>query len=270
MATQTIQHFFHADSGTISYVVSDTHTREAIIIDPVADYDVATNKVSFESAQKILDYLDANQLHVTAIMETHVHADHLSGSFHLSKVLGAPIHISEKVKEVYSSWKDELALSEMYHFEHLLLDQEHLDFGDSHLEVIDTPGHTPSDVTYKIGDALFVGDSLFHHGTGRADFPGGSAEKMFESLQKLYQLEDSTEVYLCHNYPDDEEHLIHKTTIGEEKHENSFLTDHTSKADFVEKRESRDHQLAQPKLISPALRYNLTAENPTNEYLNRH
>ncbi len=259
MTTQHIQHFFHPDSGTISYVVSDSDTNEAIIIDAVADYEVVTNTISFESVQKLLNYVEDKKLHVTALLETHVHADHLSGSFHLSHVLGAPIYVSDNVKEVYSSWKDRLRLSDMYHFEHYFLDHDQLDFGESHLEVISTPGHTPSDLTYKINNALFVGDSLFHHGTGRADFPGGSAECLFESLSKLYQLPDNTDVYLCHNYPDCEEHLIHRTTIGEEKYANAFMTARTTKQQFVDKREQRDHQLAEPKLIGPALTYNLTA-----------
>ncbi|MGF1741378.1 MBL fold metallo-hydrolase [Vibrio profundum] len=262
MATQKIQHFFHPQSGTISYVISDKNTKEAVIIDPVADYNAAENKVSFESAQEIEKYISKNSLHVSAILETHVHADHLSGSFYLSKRMNAPIHVSDKVKEVYSAWKDELGLSEMYHFEHYLLDQEHLEFGDSDLEVIRTPGHTSSDVTYKIGDALFVGDTLFHHGTGRSDFPGGGAGDLFESIAKLYQMSDNTEVYLCHNYPKDQEHLVYKTSIGEEKHDNDFLSDCTSKAEFVDKRQHRDEQLAAPKLINQALKYNLTATPP--------
>jgi glyoxylase-like metal-dependent hydrolase (beta-lactamase superfamily II) len=259
MTSQQVQHFFHPHSGTISYVVADSDTNEAIIIDPVADYDVENDKVSYESAQEIIDHVEQSKLHIVAILETHIHADHLSGSFYLSKQLDAPIYVSEGVKEVYSSWKDELCLSELYHFEHFLLEDEQFDFGHSHLEVISTPGHTPSDLTFKIGDALFVGDSLFYHGTGRADFPGGSAEKLFESISKLYGLKDETEVYLCHNYPDKKEELVYKTTIGEEKHHNAYVTEETTCEQFVDHREQRDHQLPPPKLIKPALEFNLTA-----------
>ena len=262
MDTQTIQHFFHPVSGSISYVVADSDTNESIIIDPVADYDEDHGKISFESAQHIVDYIEQHHLHVTAILETHIHADHLSGCFHLSKVFKAPIYISDHVKEVYSGWKDELCLSELYHFEHFLMDSEQLDFGHSHLEVIETPGHTASDLTFKIGDAIFVGDSLFHHGTGRTDFPGGSAEKMYESLSKIYELKDSTAVYLCHNYPNQDSELVYKTTIGEEKHDNLMMGDHTTQQDFVTQRENRDNQLSKPKLISSALEYNLTAGQP--------
>ncbi len=259
MASQNIQHFFHPDSGTISYVVADQDTKEAIIIDPVANYDVKNDEISYESAQEIIDHIQINQLHIVAILETHIHADHLSGSFYLSKELQAPIYVSEGVKEVYAQWKDELCLSELYHFEHYLLENEEMDFGNSHLEVIATPGHTQSDLTFKIGDALFVGDSLFFNGTGRADFPGGSAEKMFESIRKLYELKDSTEVYLCHDYPDKAENLHYKTTIGDEKHDNILVDENTSCQQFVEKREGRDHQLTPPKLLKPALEFNLTA-----------
>ncbi|MBW3698304.1 MBL fold metallo-hydrolase [Vibrio sp. T187] len=262
MAKQKVQHFFHPVSGTISYVVSDIATKETIIIDPVADYNEATGEISFQSAQIILDYVEQHGFHVAAILETHIHADHLTGSFFLSEALGAPIHVSDAVKDVYSSCKDDLALSEMYEFENYLLDHEHLGFGESDLEVINTPGHTPSDLTYKIGDAIFVGDSLFFHGTGRADFPGGSAKQMFHSLSKLYDMDDETKVYLCHNYPKTVDELVHMTTIGEEKHDNAFLTDHTSESEFVALREGRDAQLGQPKLINPALTYNLTSVLP--------
>ncbi|MFM2587650.1 MBL fold metallo-hydrolase [Vibrio sp. TBV020] len=259
MASQNIQHFFHSSSGTISYVVADCDTNEAIIIDPVADYDPESDEISYQSADEIISHIEANQLHIVAILETHIHADHLSGSFYLSKSLNAPIYISEGVKEVYAQWKGDLCLSELYQFEHFLLENEEMDFGNSHLEVMSTPGHTPSDLTFKIGDALFVGDSLFYHGTGRADFPGGSAEKMFESIRKLYELKDSTEVYLCHNYPDKVENLQYKTTIGEEKHDNMMLDELTTCSQFVETREGRDEQLPSPKLLKPALEFNLTS-----------
>ncbi|MGD8110983.1 MBL fold metallo-hydrolase [Vibrio sp. TRT 17S01] len=265
MATQDIHHFFHPESGTISYVVSDTSTGEAIIIDPVANYDPHSGKVTFESANEIIGYIEENQLHVTAIMETHVHADHLTGAFYLSEKLSAPINVAEGVKDVYSEWKDELLLKELYEFEHFLLDHEHLEFGDSDLEVLTTPGHTPSDLTFKIGNAVFVGDALLHHGTGRADFPGGSAHKMFESISHLYEMDDKTDVYLCHDYPEDPHSLHHKTTIGEEKHENVYLTEETSEAQFVHLREERDSHLPPPKLLKPALIYNLTAHLPESD-----
>lgn len=261
MASQSIQHFFHPESGTISYVVADGDTKEAIIIDPVANYDVETDTISYESAHEMIEHIESLQLHIVAILETHIHADHLSGSFYLSKYLNAPIYVSEGVKEVYAQWKDELCLSELYHFEHFLLENEDIEFGHSHLEVMSTPGHTPSDLTFKIGDALFVGDSLFYHGTGRADFPGGSADKMFDSIRKLYELKDSTDVYLCHNYPDKIENLHFKTTIGEEKHDNVMLDEITSRDKFVAIREERDVQLPPPKLLKPALEFNLTAHH---------
>ncbi|WP_394251574.1 MBL fold metallo-hydrolase [Vibrio profundi] len=259
MAKQKVQHFYHPVSGTISYVVSDIASKETIIIDPVADYNEVTGEVTFQSSQMILDYVEKNEFSVTAILETHIHADHLTGAFFLSEKLGAPIHVSDAVKDVYSTWKDDLALKEMFEFENYLLEHEHLGFGESDLEVINTPGHTPADLTYKVGDAIFVGDSLFHHGTGRADFPGGSAKQMFHSLSKLYDMDDDTKVYLCHNYPKTADELIHMTTIGEEKHENDFIREGTSEKEFVKHREERDEQLANPKLINPALTYNLTA-----------
>lgn len=154
--------------------MADSDTNESIIIDSVADYDEDHG----EAAQNIVEYIEQHHLHVTAILETHIHADHLSGCFHLSKVFKAPIYISDHVKEVYASWKDEFYLSELYHFEHFLMEDEHLDFGHSHLEVIETPRDTASDLTFIIGDAIFVGDSLFHHGTGRTDFPEAVQSKV--------------------------------------------------------------------------------------------
>ncbi|GLT16905.1 hypothetical protein GCM10007938_06820 [Vibrio zhanjiangensis] len=262
MNNQKIQHFFHPPSGTISYVVSDSTTRDAIIIDPVADYDEEHGKISFESAQSIIEYVEQHHFHITAILETHIHADHLSGCFHLNKVFQAPIYISDRVREIYENWKDELGLSELYPFDSFLMEGECLTFGHSRLEVIETPGHTPSDLTFKIGDAIFVGDSLFYRGTGRADFPGGSALTMYQSLSKLYQLTDATAVYLCHNYPSQESELVYKTTIGEEKQNNPMMNIRTTQQDFVILRESRDHQLPKPKLLFPSLEYNLTADKP--------
>ncbi|MCG9580088.1 MBL fold metallo-hydrolase [Vibrio tubiashii] len=259
MASQSIQDFFHPVSGTISYVVADKDTNEAIVIDPVADYDVENDAISYESAQEILAYVETHQLHIVAILETHIHTDHLSGSFYLSKQLQVPIYVSEGVKEVYADWKEELCLSELYHFEHFLLENEQMDFGHSHLEVINTPGHTRSDVSFKIGDALFVGDSLSFHNTGNVDVSGGNAEKMFESIRKLYALKDSTEVYLGHDCLDSEGHPHHKTTIGEEKHQNEMLNALTSKQEFVDHRVECDQKVTPPKLIKPALEFNLTA-----------
>ncbi|CAM2991798.1 MBL fold metallo-hydrolase [Vibrio neptunius] len=249
MTTQNIQHFFHPQSGSLSYVVADSDTNEAIVIDPVADYDEENCNISFESAQQIIDHVEQNQLHVTAILETHIHADHLSGSFYLSKVLQAPIYISDHVKEVYASCKDDLSLTDLYHFEHFLLENEQLDFGHSHIEVLETPGHPPSDLTFKIGDALFVGDSHLHSREGSSV---EATDPTYESLAKIYELKDSTQVYLCHNEPSSSDELIYKTTLGDELHQQGSV--HQSSA--------RRPKLPTPKLISSALEYNLTAMRP--------
>lgn len=262
MFSHTTQHFFHSDSGTISYVVYDEESQQGVIIDPFADYDVESNQISFESTQLLLSYIKENDIHIVAILETHIHADHLTGAFYLSEQLSAPVYTSEGIKQVYSTWKDRLSLNKMYHFKRHLSEGENFDIGRYLLEVINTEGHTPSDLTFKVGDTIFVGDSLFYKGTGRADFPGGSAEQMFESISKLYDMEDSTKVYLCHNYPDKEDELIYQTTIGTEKAHNAFMKGSTTKRQFVERREQRDEQLAEPKLMRPALTYNLTAELP--------
>lgn len=257
-----IQHFFHSPTGTISYVVTDRATNKAIIIDPVADYDPTSNTIDYHSVQALQAYLFEHKLITAFILETHIHADHLTASFYLQQQLNAPAYISKNIKQVHKTWQQKLSLTKMYPFDDYLSEGDQLTFGQSTVNVLHTPGHTPSDLCYQIGNSIFVGDSLFFHGTARADFPGGSAKTMYQSLSRLYKLPDETQIYLCHNYPKEEAELIYTTSIGEEKIHNAFFSRGTSEEEFVARRNQRDSQLAEPKLITPALTYNLTAKLP--------
>ncbi|WP_070969002.1 MBL fold metallo-hydrolase [Vibrio sonorensis] len=253
MASQDIQHFFHPQSGTISYVVSDKATREAIIIDPVADYDVDSGKIAFDSVQEILNYIEEHQLHVSAIMETHIHSDHLTGSFYLSEKLGAPINVAEGVKEVYSQWKDDLLLKDLYEFEHLLLDQEHLEFGDSDLEVLHTPGHSECDMTFKIGNAMFVGDALFHKESVEKH-SGVAGEHLYQALTKLYNMEESTHVYLGHECSTGGEKKLHGANCLKEG-----VKPEAEPPPAVCLPEQQRHD---KQILKSAISYNLTAKLP--------
>ncbi|EGQ9937100.1 MBL fold metallo-hydrolase [Vibrio vulnificus] len=236
MAGQIIQEFHHVASGTISYVVSDVGTKQAIIIDPVADYCLESGRISFETADKLLQYVRENHLHVVAIFETHIHADHLTGSFYLSELLQAPINVAEGAKKVYACWKDELALKELYEFEHFLMDQEHLEFGESDLEVINTPCHSASDVTFKIGEAIFIGDALIPESDCQLWEEKTNVDHLLHSLYSHIQT-NGVEVYLGHE---------------EECHgEDRELID-----------ERCGHAVSE-ELVASAISYNLTARLPT-------
>ncbi|EJL6400403.1 MBL fold metallo-hydrolase [Vibrio navarrensis] len=237
MAGQWIQEFHHSPSGTISYVVSDSRTHQAIVIDPVADYCIESGEIRFDSADALLEYIAENHLQVSAIFETHIHADHLSGSFYLSKKLKVPINIAEGVKTVYACWKDELALRDLYQFEHFLLDQERFDFGDSQLEVIATPCHSASDLTFKIGEAIFIGDALIPENDHEVWAEQNSVDHLLHALYTHIQT-NGVDVYLGH------EEQCH----GEDR-------------ELIDER--CGHAVNQEMLTS-ALTYNLTAQLPAS------
>lgn len=261
-----IQHFFDPATYTLTYVVFDPSTRHAIVIDPVLDYDVLASKTSTTSVGQVAAFLRERELHLHYILETHAHADHLSGSQWLRQHFGAKIAIGERIREVQETFKDLLDLQHLAtdgsQFDRLLADGEVLDAGSLRIEVIATPGHTPADVTYRIGDALFTGDALFVHdyGTGRCDFPRGSADAMYESITKrLYTLPDTMKVYPCHDYQPGGRPVMWETTIGLSKQHNPQLNARTTKAEFVAMRNARDKTLAPPRLLYPSVQVNVDA-----------
>jgi glyoxylase-like metal-dependent hydrolase (beta-lactamase superfamily II) len=266
-----VQPFHHAETGTWSYLASDTFSDQAAIIDPVLDFDAKSGRTSYSSAQQLVEAVRERNLDVTWLLETHAHADHLSAAQWLKAQLPqAQVAIGEGIRQVQRTFVPLLGLQDEVpcdggQFDHLFHKDETFRVGTFNARVIAMPGHTPDCVAYLIGDALFTGDSLFmpDAGTARCDFPGGNASMLFRSIQRLYELPDDTRVFVCHDYG------IHtdsgsreprcKTTIGEQKRSNIHIRADTDWSAFVAMREARDATLAMPALILPAMQVNLRA-----------
>ena len=258
---------YDRDTFTLTYLVFDAETRDAVIIDPVLDYDPKASKTSTTSVDELLESIKARDLDVAWILETHAHADHLSASQLLAKELGAKIAIGEHIQEVQRTFKEVFDLEDDFatdgsQFDRLLVDGETLEVGPLKIEVLHTPGHTPACVSYKIDDAVFTGDALFMHdyGTGRCDFPRGSARALYHSIaDKLYALPDDTRVFVGHDYQPGGRDVAYETTIGRSKRDNPHLRAETSEEEFVKLREGRDATLAAPRLLLPSVQINIDA-----------
>jgi len=262
-----VKDFFHEDTNTFSYVVSDPSTKACAIIDSVLDYDAASASTSTTHADQIIAYVKAQGLTVEWILETHVHADHLTAAQYLKATLGGKIAMSQKIAMVQETF------AAIYHldikqwnaqllFDYLFEDDEKFQIGSIEAYNIPTPGHTPACLSYVIGDAVFVGDTLFmpDYGTARCDFPRGSAAILFDSVQRLFQLPESTRVFLCHDYlPETRDRYVCETDIQTQKNRNIHIHQGTSKAEFVEMRNKRDAGLSMPKLILPSIQINMKA-----------
>ena len=260
-----IEMFFDKDSSTFSYVVADTDSRQAAVIDPVLDYDAAAGTVSTYGADKILAYLAQQHLTLQWILETHAHADHLSAADYLHRKTGAPVAIGEGIKKVQQTFKlvfnlddDELTAKGDY-FDKLFSDNETFTIGNVNARVINTPGHTNDSVSYLIAGNLFVGDSLFmpDAGTARCDFPGGDAHILYRSIQRIYQLPDDTNILMCHDYQPNGRELKYQTSVAEQKSQNIHIKADTPEQEFVQKRETRDKTLSVPRLIYPSVQVNI-------------
>lgn len=262
-----VHDFFDEATNTFSYVVIDEATKHCAIIDSVLDYDAPSATTSTKGADRIIDFVRAHHLHVEWILETHVHADHLTASQYLKDKLGGKVAISNKIGTVQDTFSkiyhiDAVATGLANAFDYLFADHETFMIGCLQAYNIPTPGHTLACLSYVIGDAVFVGDTVFmpDYGTARCDFPKGSASTLYDSIQALYQLPDDTRVFLCHDYkPASRDHYHCLSSIGEQKQANIHLNIHTSKADFVTMREKRDATLGMPKLILPAIQINMNA-----------
>lgn len=262
-----IQHFFDPATFTLTYVVHDPATGDAVAIDPVLDYDPAGARTSTVSVEKVVAYVRDHGLRLHYVLETHAHADHLSGSQYLRRELDARVAIGERIAEVQRTFCAVFNLTadvplDGSQFDRLLKDRESLEAGSLVVEVITTPGHTPACVTYRIGDAVFTGDALFleDYGTGRCDFPGGSADALYESVQgRLYRLPDATRVFVGHDYQPGGRPVRFETTIGAEKRENVQLKATTERLDFVRFRKGRDATLEPPRLLFPSVQVNVDA-----------
>ena len=262
-----VKAFFDENTNTFSYVVSDPQTLQCAIIDSVLDYDAASASTSTHSADHIIMFIQENQLKTEWILETHVHADHLTASQYLKSQLGGKIAMSEKISIVQETFSaiyniDIKTLNSHQTFDYLFKDHEHFKIGDLDAYNIPTPGHTPACLSYVIGDAVFVGDTLFmpDYGTARCDFPKGSADILFESVHKLYELPDQMRVFLCHDYkPIGRNEYQYETSIAAQKQTNIHLNVNTQKQDFVRMRNARDATLSMPKLILPSIQINMDA-----------
>jgi len=267
-----VESFHHAATGTWTHVVADPGSRTAAIIDPVLDFDPASGRVWSEAAQAVLACARDAKLRVEWILETHAHADHLTGAAWLKDQLAkeggasARIGIGAGITAVQRHFRDVFALGDGFpvdgsQFDHLFTDGECIALGELGIDVIATPGHTSDSVSYRVGDALFVGDTLFapNGGTARCDFPGADAATLYQSIRRLYALPDATRVFLCHDYPANGAAPTAETTIGAEKTGNTQLQADTSEADYIAFRHKRDATLAVPRLLYPSLQVNIRA-----------
>ncbi|WP_109260463.1 MBL fold metallo-hydrolase [Hyphobacterium indicum] len=266
MKTPDILSFFHEDTNTFTYLVIDPATRRAAIVDSVLDYCAASGRTHTTAADEVIATVEERGLTIDWILETHVHADHLSAAPYLQEKLGGQIAIGSHVRDVQTIFTKLFnangVATDGSQFGALFEDGAIFNIGELEAKAIHTPGHTPACMSYLIGDALFVGDTLFaaDYGTARCDFPGGDARALYQSIQKLFALPDSTRVFLCHDYlPEGREQYIHETTIGEEKANNIHVGHGASEDEFVKMRTERDATLSMPKLILPSVQVNMRA-----------
>ena len=262
----TVRAFFDANSGTVTYVVSDDAAACAAIVDPVLDFDMKAGRTSTVQADKVLDYLAEQELKVEWILETHAHADHLSAACHLQAKVGGRIAIGDRIREVQATFKKLYNLeSEFYpdgtQFDHLFREGEVFRIGSVEAVAMPVPGHTPADMAYRVEGAVFVGDTPFMPdvGTARADFPGGNARDLFKSIRRLLDLPPETRIYVCHDYPPNGRAAAWATTVPEQRARNIHVHDGVGEDEFIAMRTARDATLEVPVLILPALQVNIPA-----------
>ncbi len=267
MTNVNIETFFDDRTWTLTYIVSDPETKDAVIIDPVLDYEPKASKIWTESAERVIEAVKAQDLRVRYILETHAHADHLSGSQILKEAFpDAKIAIGASITEVQQMFKGIFDLPEDFptdgsQFDELLDPDTTFEAGSIPIEVIPTPGHTPACVSFRIGDAVFTGDALFmpDMGTGRCDFPGGSAEDMYDSIMRLYELPGDTRVFVGHDYMPGGRDLAYEASITEHREGNVALPAARTREDFVQWREARDASLEAPTLLFQSVQVNVDA-----------
>jgi glyoxylase-like metal-dependent hydrolase (beta-lactamase superfamily II) len=264
--TTPVQAFFDPATWTVSYVVWDRATRRAAVIDPVLDYDFKSGHTGTRSLDAVLAYLDAERLGVDWILETHAHADHLSGARWLQQRVGGRIAIGERIREVQAIFRKLYNLEREFlpdgsQFDHLFGDGETFRIGEVEARALWVPGHTPADMAYLIDGAVFVGDTLFMPdvGSARADFPGGDARALYRSMHRLLELPPETTMYVCHDYPPAGRTPAWQTTVAEQRARNIHVRDGIGEDDFVAMRQARDLTLDPPTLILPSLQVNVRA-----------
>ena len=261
-----IQAFFDEQTFTVTYLVSDPVSRRAVVVDPVLDFDPKAARTSTQSADRLLAAVKDGGRTVEWILETHAHADHLSAAQYVKTATGAKIAIGEHIKDVQKVFAPIFGAQDVTAdgapFDRLLQDGECLSVGDLNIEVLYTPGHTPACVSYRIADNVFVGDTLFmpDYGTARADFPGGNARLLYQSIRRILALPPDTQLWMCHDYrPAGRDHYAWHSTVSEERAHNVHIRDGVSEEAFVTARVARDKLLEMPVLILPAIQVNIRA-----------
>lgn len=262
-----IEGFFDPDTFTVTYVVSDPATGDAAIIDSVLDFAPNSGRTSNASADAVIDFVNSNNLQVKWLLETHAHADHLSAAPYLQERLGGKIAIGEHIKVVQGVFGKLFNAGSEFEldgsqFDHLFSDGDTFSIGNVPVVVLHVPGHTPACIAYVIGDALFVGDTMFmpDYGTARADFPGGDARQLFRSLRRVLALPPETRLFMCHDYlPAGREEYVWETTVAAEREGNIHAHDGITEDEFVAMREARDATLDMPRLILPSVQVNMRA-----------
>ena len=259
-----IQHFFDSATSTLTYVVHDGKT--GVVIDPVLDYDPKSARTSVSSAEIAAKYIDDRRLAIPYVIDTHAHADHLTAMLFFKQRYGARTVTGSRVGEVQKIFRDIYNLGTALpidgrQFDILLDEGQELEVGSFRVRAMHTPGHTPAHMSWQVGDALFVGDSLFmpDYGTARCDFPGGSSEQLFDSIQRVYTLPESTRLFMCHDYQPGGREMRFMTTVAEQKRSNVQLSKKTTKQEFMSFRKERDAQLDMPALILAAVQINIRA-----------
>lgn len=264
--TPEIEGFYDHDTGTVTYLVTDPATQHAAVIDPVLDYDPKAGRTATRSADAVIARVRETKVVVEWVLETHVHADHLSGIAYVKRAVGGRSGIGDRLPLVQKAFKDVFAFERDFQadgsqFDHLFADNERFMLSTIEVRVLHTPGHTPACVSYLIGDAVFIGDTFFmpDAGTARCDFPGGDAATMYRSLRRLLELPPETRMFICHDYGPGGRQPAWQTTVAEQRARNIHVHDGVTEAEFVALRTARDKTLSMPVLIIPSVQVNIRA-----------
>jgi len=264
-----IKHFFDAPTFTFTYVVHDSETKLGVVIDPVLNYEPAAGKCTTESVKHLVNYVESENISIEYLLETHIHADHLSGTSALKDAIGGKVGIGSQVVQIQETFADVFNVESSFtadgsQFDVLFEDDESFTVGKLQFKVWHTPGHTPACVSYLVEDSIFVGDTLFmpDYGTARTDFPAGSAQNLYHSIQRILSLPDQTRIFLCHDYgTESRPEVCEQTTVEAEKLHNIHIGHLTSEAQFIKLREARDAKLSTPALLYPSVQFNMRSAN---------
>ena len=269
MINPNIKAFFDPETWTFTYVVYEKPATPCVVIDSVLNFDPKSGRTSTNSVDELITFIQKNHLQLAWILETHAHADHLSAAPYIQKQLGGKIAIGYHIQDVQKVFKGIFNLEPEFkvdgsQFDYLIEEGKNLEFGNLSIHPIFVPGHTPACMAYEIGDAIFVGDTLFMPdvGTARCDFPGGSANNLYKSIQKILSYPDNTRLFMCHDYPPSNRPVAYETTVAKQKKDNIHIHDGISEEQFVEMRTKRDKTLQMPVLLLPSIQVNVRAGHP--------